>query len=141
MGRAQWEYSLRHASELAGVSVDTVKRRLRAGDLPHARQLNDASKTWVVPLGDLVQAGFTIHPQHSLQALPSAVAEHARARNGLTAAETRLAVAEAVQRVHSEYARTFADLAAQAIAALGARNGGLTMPEPPAPPAGRDGDS
>lgn len=125
--RAQWEYSLRQAAELAGVSVDTVKRRLRAGDLPHARQLGDASHTWVVPLGDLVGAGFTITPAHSLQARPPQMNGGGRA-GGSTQIEVQLAVAEAVQKVHADYARTLADLTAQAIAALGKGADGLDAP-------------
>lgn len=121
MGRQQWEYSLRHAAELSGVSVDTIKRRLRAGDLPHARKLDDPAHTWVVPLGDLVAAGFTITPTHSLQA-PATPAPRVVTPSGQSA-EIRLAVAEAVQKVHAEYAQTLADLADRAIAALGAREG------------------
>ena len=118
MAQAQWEYSLRDAAKLAGVSVDTVKRRLRAGDLPHAHQRDDPAKTWVVPLGDLVAAGFSITPSRSLQA-PNSVPDSQRAE--VSPMQVRLAVAEAVQRVHAEYAQAFADLAAQAIEALGRR--------------------
>lgn len=116
--RQQWEYSLRQAAELASVSVDTIKRRLRAGDLPHARQLDDPARTWVVPLGDLVAAGFTITPTNSIQA-PAPPLELRQTRPGASLPETRLAVAEAVQKVHADYARTLADLLDRAIAALG----------------------
>lgn len=109
MAQAQWEYSLRDAAKLAGVSVDTIKRRLRAGDLPHAHQRDDPAKTWVVPLGDLVAAGFSITPSHSLQA-PNSIPNSQRAE--VSPMQVRLAVAEAVERVHAEYAQAFAEAAA-----------------------------
>ena len=129
MARAQWEYTLRQAGELAGVSVDTIKRRLRAGDLPHARQMGDPAKTWVVPLGDLVSAGFTIKPVRSLQGQNSSPE-----RIGSSPLEVRAAVAEAVGKVHAEYAQALGELAAAAIAALGAQAGQVTLPT-------RDGES
>lgn len=109
MARTQWEYTLRQAAQLCSVSVDTIKRRLRAGDLPHARQLDDAAKTWVVPLGDLVAAGFTVTPRNSLQARPGV---------GVADVDVQVAVAEALEKVHADYARRFAGLAAQAVDAL-----------------------
>jgi hypothetical protein len=125
MGQAQWEYSLRHAAQLAGVSVDTIKRRLRAGDLPHARQRDDPARTWVAPLGDLVAAGFCITPSRSLQA-PAPSAGPRPGEPDASPLQIRLAVAEAVQKVHAEYAQAFAELAAQAVKALG--NRGVTQP-------------
>jgi hypothetical protein len=134
VARQDWEYPLRQAATLAGVSVDTIKRRLRAGDLPHARQLNDPARTWVVPLGDLVTAGFTIRPSTSLQAPPP---EPTVVRGQSGSPEVRLAVAEALQRVHAEYARSFADLADRAITALGSRAvlQDPSLPETPGDPS------
>lgn len=117
MVREQWEYSLRDAARICGVSTDTIKRRLKAGDLPHARRLNDAAGTWVVPLADLAAAGFTIKaraPRKRPQQITAAPA-------GTTALRStdpvRLAVAEALSEVHRHYAHAFADLAAQLVRA------------------------
>ena len=120
----QWEYSLRQAAQVCAVSIDTIKRRLRAGDLPHARQLNDPAHTWVVPLGDLVHAGFTISPSKSRE-IPGAQ------RSGIPAVPPpynlrsddlaiRVAVAEAVRDVHAFYAEAFCRLASD----LGCARGG-----------------
>jgi hypothetical protein len=116
MERPKWEYTLRQAAGLCAVSFDTIKRRLKAGDLPHARQLDDGARTWVVPLADLTAAGFTVRPVAPRAAL-------SRKRPGeQTEPEadliTRLAIAEALTAVHAEYAAAFGELASQAIAAL-----------------------
>lgn len=109
VARTQWEYTLRQAAQLCSVSVDTIKRRLRAGDLPHARKLDDAARTWVVPLGDLVAAGFTVTPRTSLQARTD--------QRGVDL-DVQVAVADALEKVHADYARRFAGLAARAVDAL-----------------------
>lgn len=79
MGKETREYSIKQAAAVASVSLDTIKRRLRAGDPPHARRLNDATFTWVVSLGDPAAAGLTISLSRSLQARPSAAVVHGTA--------------------------------------------------------------
>lgn len=50
--------TLSEASATMGVSKDTLKRALRAGKLPNARQRDDDSRTWEIPIGDLASAGY-----------------------------------------------------------------------------------
>lgn len=50
--------TLSEASAAMGVSKDTLKRALRNGRLPNARQRDDDSRTWEVPVGDLAAAGY-----------------------------------------------------------------------------------
>ncbi len=54
--------TLSEASATMGVSKDTLKRALRAGKLPNARQRDDDSRTWEVPIGDLAAAGYRPKP-------------------------------------------------------------------------------
>lgn len=98
-----WEYTIKQAANLCSVSTDTVKRRLRSGDLPHAHQLTDSARTWVIPLADLVAAT----PQRP----------HAPLRNGDMENRIQLAVAQAESAVHATYARAFQELALEAIRA------------------------
>jgi len=64
-GKTDWWYTMREASDLCGVSVDTIKRRLRAGSFPQARPPADGAGAWHVSLGDLVQAGFKPLPERT----------------------------------------------------------------------------
>lgn len=61
--------TLSEASATMGVSKDTLKRALRAGKLPNARQREDDSRTWEIPIGDLASAGY--RPKPADAALPS----------------------------------------------------------------------
>lgn len=56
------------AAEACDVSIDTIKRRLKAGAFPHARQVG-LDRSWVIPVRDLVDAGLL--PASAL-ALPAA---------------------------------------------------------------------
>jgi excisionase family DNA binding protein len=47
------------AAERMGVSVDTIRRRLRAGELPRAARGTGSNAPWRIPLGDLIAAGLT----------------------------------------------------------------------------------
>lgn len=67
------EYTLKQAAAVWSVNFGTIKRRLRAGDPPHAWRLNGATFTWFVSLGDPAAAGLTLSLSRSLQARPSAV--------------------------------------------------------------------
>lgn len=52
-------YTRLEAADLCKRSVDTIKRYLKAGRLPNARQRpGDANGTWEIPLADLVNAGL-----------------------------------------------------------------------------------
>jgi hypothetical protein len=57
--RPSW--TIARAAEECNVSRDTIKRRRAAGAFPNAYQ--DASKTWMIPITDLLAAGFqpTMH--------------------------------------------------------------------------------
>lgn len=76
MGQETWDDTLKQAAAVCSVSLDTIKRRLRAGDPPHARCLNDATFTWAVSLDDPATARLTISLSRSLQAHPSAAVVH-----------------------------------------------------------------
>lgn len=133
-----WEYTIKQAANLCSVSADTIKRRLRSGDLPHAHQLTDSARTWVIPLADLVAAGFTITggreqptagtPSNTRTAPVSGSDDDAR---------IALAVAQAECAVHARYARAFQDLALEAIRADSRRvpTSHSTEPEQSANPA------
>ena len=54
--------TLTEASAAMGVSKDTLKRALRAGKLPNAQQRDDDNRTWEVPVGDLLAAGYRPKP-------------------------------------------------------------------------------
>lgn len=46
------------AADLAGCSVDTIRRRRDSGAFPGAHQRGDGNRTWVVPVRDLVAGGL-----------------------------------------------------------------------------------
>ncbi len=50
---------IQEAAERMGVSVDTIRRRLRAGELPRAARETGSNAPWRIPLGDLIAAGLT----------------------------------------------------------------------------------
>lgn len=52
-------YPLSRAAQMAGVSLSTVKRRLAAGEFPNA--VRDDSGAWLVPVEDLLAAGFHLN--------------------------------------------------------------------------------
>jgi hypothetical protein len=54
-------YQLSRAATMTGVSQSTMKRRLRAGAFPNAAQ--DESGAWVIPVEDLLAAGFHLNGQ------------------------------------------------------------------------------
>jgi excisionase family DNA binding protein len=49
---------IRTAAELAGVSDDTIRRRIRSGELPRAKRGERLTDPWSIPMGDLVSAGL-----------------------------------------------------------------------------------
>ncbi|MGW7231143.1 helix-turn-helix transcriptional regulator [Streptomyces cyaneofuscatus] len=64
----------REAAAACGVSRSTIRRRREAGDLPGA--VSDETRGWLIPVGDLLAAGFRLDTPAS----PDATAE----RNGAT---------------------------------------------------------
>lgn len=136
-----WEYTIKQAANLCSVSTDTIKRRLRSGDLPHAHQLTDSAGTWVIPLADLVAAGFTIAGGREQPATTTSQRAHATPPSSDFEDKIQLAVARAESAVHAAYARAFQELALEAIRAdrreptgdaLGDESQlGLRAPDPP----------
>lgn len=51
-------YDFREAAKVVGVSVDTIRRRLRGGEFPRAIRGSGSNAPWRVPLGDLIAAGL-----------------------------------------------------------------------------------
>ena len=62
------DLSRAEAADACNVSVDTIKRRIKAGAFPRARQVG-LDRSWVIPVSDLVDAGLL--PASAL-ALPAA---------------------------------------------------------------------
>ena len=62
---------IREAAERFGVSIDTVRRRLRAGELPRAARGAGSNAPWRIPLGDLIAAGLAM-PAASREPEPTA---------------------------------------------------------------------
>jgi len=62
------------AAQACKVSVDTIKRRLKAGAFPHARQVG-LDRTWVIPVRDLVDAGLLPASSLALPAMTNAARE------------------------------------------------------------------
>src|SRR5690349_18503617 len=57
--RPQEEWlEVRNAARRAGVSVDTIRRRLRANEFPRAQRHEGPNTPWRIPLGDLIAAGL-----------------------------------------------------------------------------------
>src|SRR5690606_36108878 len=46
------------AAEACAVSVDTIRRRLRAGGFPRARREVEPNGAWLIPFGDLAYGGL-----------------------------------------------------------------------------------
>ena len=138
-----WEYTIKQAANLCSVSTDTIKRRLRSGDLPHAHQLTDSAGTWVIPLADLVAAGFSIAGGREQPATTTSQGRHATPPSSDLQDKIQLAVAQAESAVHASYARAFQELALEAIRAdrrkpandaIGDEHQlGLPAPDPPHP--------
>ncbi|MFI1452103.1 helix-turn-helix transcriptional regulator [Streptomyces virginiae] len=60
----------REAAAACGVSRTTIRRRREAGELPHAVQ--DPERGWMVPVDDLLAAGFRLNaPAPADQAAPA----------------------------------------------------------------------
>jgi len=58
------------AARVCGVSVDTIKRRLRDGRFPHAWRTGPDQR-WAIPLQDLIDARMLPHGAVSAMAVPA----------------------------------------------------------------------
>jgi len=63
--------TLTEAAKATGVSRKTLRRRLDAHEFPNASRLDgpagDSSGPWVIPIADLLGAGFTLHSSDDVQ--------------------------------------------------------------------------
>lgn len=53
----------REAAEILGVSLSTIKRRLRIGELSGHKESGDHGETWIVDLPDKEEKGMTEHQE------------------------------------------------------------------------------
>ena len=81
------------AAHACDVSITTIKRRLKAGAFPHARQVG-LDRSWVIPVQDLVDAGLLPASSLALPAIRSGADEPTRAPGGPSAARLAEAAAE-----------------------------------------------
>lgn len=90
----------REAAELAGCSKDTIVRARRAGRFPHAR-LN--GQAWMVPIDDLVAAGFNETAAEGRGTRPGAGVDHKAVNLDLARAQARIdALEDLVDRQDAE---------------------------------------
>jgi len=107
------ELTLTEAAKAAGVSRKTIRRRIDDDKFPNARRLDSgagpAAGPWVIPVADLLAAGFKLHQQDAPDPEPAPpeqtdeptapaaelVAEVARLEAELATERTRRATAEA----------------------------------------------
>ena len=103
------ELTLTEAAKAAAVSRKTIRRRLDADEFPNARRLSSgagpAAGPWVIPVADLLAAGFQLHQQdtpdpepiQTEQPEPELAAEVTRLEAELETERTRRATAEALR--------------------------------------------
>ena len=92
------DLSRAEAADACNVSVDTIKRRIKAGAFPRARQVG-LDRSWVIPVSDLVDAGLLPASALALPAatqsatahLAEALAENRGLRVALARAEDEIA--------------------------------------------------
>ena len=116
--RLPGEYTLREAAAACDVSIDVIKRRLRAGAFARARQLDDGPRTWLVPAGDLLAAGLI--PRDPVRVAPL-THNHAGVSTSLGEADAlriRVASAEAVCRVQAEQLQRLQEALMEAVRGL-----------------------
>ncbi len=105
------EFTVKDAALACGVSESTIRRRLPA--FPHARRESDEGGAWIIPIGDLLNEGFTIDRADD---------EPAPSRDGALTAltdEVRLLTTEVdeLERVNSRLEETNLELLRRAEAA------------------------
>ncbi|WP_170198339.1 helix-turn-helix transcriptional regulator [Streptomyces chryseus] len=90
----------REAAAACGVSRTTIRRRREAGDLPGAYE--DARRGWMVPVDDLLAAGFRLNAPLPADAPPSAPAPARGVPVGDDGQDVAVLRAE-LARVHAEH--------------------------------------
>lgn len=110
MGTAE-TFTMSEAAELCGVSVDTIKRRRRDGVFPRAtRRDGTTTGAWVIPVGDLVDAGLYTPDPDADPVEPSAVLRLSRAERELAELRVRVeahaAIVEAKEVLVAELRET-----------------------------------
>ena len=74
-------YTRQQAAGLCDTSLDTIKRRHKAGAFPNARQRpGDPQGTWEIPVTDLVDAGLYELPAGGLEQAEAGLAERREVR-------------------------------------------------------------
>jgi hypothetical protein len=122
-------FTMAQAAHWAGVSLDTIKRRHRAGAFPNAKRgpaKGRREAPWLIPIDDLVAAGLTPDPQSNPNPDDLDPAHQlAHARGVITAQEAHLADMRVQLKRLTE-----ALVAATGVAGdRGSRNGGLRHSE------------
>jgi len=104
------ELSRVDAARACDVSVDTIKRRQKAGSFPNARQVG-LDRSWVIPVRDLVDAGLLPAAALALPAQPAHLeSPAARATSSATTAHMAEALAE-IRGLRAELARAQDEIA------------------------------
>ena len=103
MATSEPTYNPTEAALACGVSLDTVRRRIRAGKIPGAHRRGDEPfGEWVLPRSGLEAAGLTVRTDATAPAAPRA-AQHAGEIAELRAEVVRWQVrAEAAERLVEE---------------------------------------
>ncbi len=85
------------AADACDVSIDTIKRRIRAGAFPNAHQVG-LDRSWVIPVRDLIDAGLRLAAALALHAVTPSPA-HAAVKSpsqGVTSTPATAQLAEAL---------------------------------------------
>lgn len=124
MSRTSYWLTISEVSATTRLSRDTIKRALIAGRFPNARRRDDVNATWEIPVADLTEAGYRLHPPADTP--ETAVSTPALVGEGIEALELRdrvhqleVALADA-RRAAEERSGRIADLQ-MALAALSQR--------------------
>ncbi|MFE2553648.1 helix-turn-helix transcriptional regulator [Streptomyces sp. NPDC059355] len=117
----------REAAAACGVSRSTIRRRREAGDLPNSVQ--DAERGWMVPVDDLLAAGFRLNapapadPPAPAGAGPAAPAEGPDVAALRAELEDRIRAEHALALAHAEYGQKLAEAEAEHLRAQLAERG------------------
>lgn len=101
----------REAAAACGVSRTTIRRRREAGDLPGSYQ--DPERGWVIPVGDLLAAGFRLNAPNPPEAAVTAPAGPVAAPPGPaapadSAAQDAAALQAELAQIRAEHALALA---------------------------------
>lgn len=104
------ELSRVDAARACAISVDTIKRRQKAGSFPNARQVG-LDRSWVIPVRDLVDAGLLPAAALALPAQPGHLdAPALRSTTSTASAHIAEALAE-IRGLRAELARAQDEIA------------------------------